>query len=260
MPQSGGQSLGSGGSNAGNLGSLGSIGGVANGTPTFSDNFSGGIDPSKWGVNYPWGKIQGDSTQYAAYTDSLNSDVFSTGANGLNIAIKPTGLDGKPAETGQIHSKQAFQYGYVEMTATLPTTKGVGGAFWMMPTDGSGTYTELDMMESLGQDPGTVYSTVHDGSGQQQAVVNVPGGVQSPHTYAMDWQPDTTTFYRDGQVTQSFRTPDSAKKPMYIILSVNSTPSSSPSPWGQAVGPGNVSANYNIKNVRVFAKNPYTGG
>jgi len=207
-------------------------------TPTFSDNFSNGIDPAKWGYNYPWsdacnGTGNADATQYAAYANpscgsQAGAGVFSTGANGLDIAIKPTpgGIDasGKPYVTGQLYSKAAQLYGYFEMTATLPATKGVGAAFWLMPQDGSWP-PELDVMENLGQDPNTVYGTIHDtNSPQQQVVSTVAGGVQVPHTYAVDWEASTTTFYTDGKATQSFATPDSMKKPMYMILSVNSSP------------------------------------
>lgn len=236
------------------------------GTPTpapaagtvFSDNFST-IDPSKWLPNYPWGKIPNDPTQYAAYVDSTTgNNVFGTGANGLDITVQPTDLDGKPASTGQLHSTQAYQYGYFEMTATLPATKGVGSAFWLMPSDGSGTYSELDVMESLGQDPSQVFSTIHDGGGQQQYVATVPGGVQTPHTYGVDWQADKTTFYVDGKVTGSQATPASMQKPMYMILSNNSTPSTSPSPWGQAVdGSTQLPADFHISNVRVLKGAPY---
>jgi len=174
MPQAGGQSFGTAGSNAGNLSGLGPTGGGANGTPTFSDNFSNGIDLAKWGYNYPWsdacnGSGNADATQDAAYMNpscgsQAGANVFATGANGLDIAIKPTpgGVDasGKPYVTGQLYSKTPQLYGYFEMTAKLPATTGVGGAFWLMPADGSWP-PELDVMENLGQDPNTVYSTIH---------------------------------------------------------------------------------------------------
>ena len=179
----------------------------------FQDNFANGIDTSNWGYNYPWsdacntnhpGMGNFDPSQDAAYMNpdcsSQNSaDVFSTGVNGLDIAIKPTpaGVDasGESYITGQIRSQQAYTPGhYFEMTATLPTTTGVGAAFWLIPQDGSWP-PELDVMENLGQDPNTVYSTIHSSTtAQQQVAVNVPRGVQSPHKYGVYWGADTTTF------------------------------------------------------------------
>lgn len=240
--------------------------------PTFSDNFANGIDPTKWGYNYPWSDAcdasgNSDPTQDAAYmspncSSEAGAGVFSTGASGLNIAIKPTppGVDasGKPYVTGQIRSQQAFTVGhYFEMTAVLPTTQGVGGAFWLLPSSGV-VPTELDAMESLGQDPTTVYSTIHSNTGpQEQVATTVPGGVQVPHTYGVDWQPDTTTFYTDGVKTGSFATPPDMQGPMYMILSMNSTPANSPSPWGQAVGSSSqFPQTFNIQDVRVLDKAP----
>jgi len=53
-----------------------------------------------------------------------------------------------------------------------------------------------------------------------QLTVPVPGGNVSTgyHTYGVDWEADTTTFYLDGKVTGSFATPAGLHKPMYMIL------------------------------------------
>jgi beta-glucanase (GH16 family) len=249
-------------------------------TPVFSDDFSGSsIDQTKWGFNYPWSdecanNSNADMRQYAAYvspncpSQAGAADVFSTGPNGLNIAIKatPPGVNaaGKPYVTGQIESAKEFQYGYFEMTAKLPATKGIGGAFWLIPTQD--WPPEIDVMENLGQDPNTIYQTAHDGSKgvetspQQQVPVSVPGGVQNAfHTYAVDWGPSKATFFFDGKATQTINTPASWQQPMRMIVSMNSAPPGNAS-WGSSVdSTTQFPANYQIKDVRVFATNPYAG-
>lgn len=235
---------------------------------TFSDSFAS-LDTNKWGFNYPWSDAcdnsgNSDATQYAAYASPACSgqpNPFSTGANGLGIAINSGTVAGKPAYTGQLYSKQAFQYGYFEETAKLPTTTGTGAAFWLMP-QGGGWPPELDIMESLGQDGSTVYGTVHDtgGAPQQQVASNVSGGSGSGfHTYGVDWQPDTITYYVDGKATGSVATPASMHQPMYMILSMNSSPPGNTN-WGSPINTSQpVNDNYQIKSVNVYATNPYAG-
>ncbi len=128
-----------------------------------------------------------------------------------------------------------------------------------MPQDGSWP-PEIDVMENLGQDPSKVYSTLHDtgGAAQQQVASNVSGGSGSGfHTYGMDWQPDTTTFYVDGKATGSMATPASMHQPMYMILSMNSSPPGNTN-WGSSINTSQpVNDSYQIKNVNVYATNPY---
>ena len=247
--------------------------GVPTAGATFEDTFVNGIDQSKWGFNYPYenacnnglpGLGNNDPNNNTGYvspncSSQANAGVFITGPNGLDIVAKPApaGVNdgGKPYVSGQIYSKQTFQYGYFEATTKLPGTTGIGAAFWLFPADGSGTYSELDVEESLGEDPSTIYSTIHDGSNQQeQTATDVPGGVQNRfHSYGVNWQADTTTFYLDGVATKSYATPDSMRKPMYMILG-----SGTQSGWGQPVGPRTqFPADFQIKDVRVLPKSPY---
>lgn len=242
---------------------------VASSAPTFSDNFGGsGIDQSKWLFNYPWSDTcdtngNTDRTQAAAYVSpncasQAGANVFTTGANGLDIAIKPTpaGVDaaGKPYITGQISSKQAQLYGYFEMTAKVPATSGIGGAFWLLPQDGSWP-PELDIMENLGHDPNTIYQTIHGGAtGDAQTVGRISDG--GYHTYAADWGPNTIKYYIDGKMTQEFPTPASMHKPMYMIVSMNAM--TKDSPWGRPVdGSTQLPASYSVQSVHAYANNPY---
>ena len=54
-------------------------------------------------------------------------------------------------------------------------------------------------------------------------------------------------------------TPASMQKPMYMILSVNSSPPGDTN-WGAPVdGSTQFPANYNVQSVRVLDNNPYGG-
>lgn len=239
-----------------------------------NETFSGSqIDDATWGYNYPWSNTcdtngNTDATQYAAYVSpkcdaQKSAGVFSTGANGLDIAIKPTpgGVDaaGKSYVSGQLYSRQAFYPGtYIETTAKLPTGSGLGGAFWLIPQSGAWP-PEIDVMESQGENPNSVTQTIHDrmpdGSvSNQQVVANVPGSQSGFHTYGADFEKDRITFYTDGKATGSFATPASFQQGMYAILSTNASPPGSQN-WHGTVAPGTPATDYQVQSVRAYCLN-----
>lgn len=69
--------------------------------------------------------------------------------------------DGSDIRSARIYAKrsQGWRYGYIEASIRLPEGKGTWPAFWMMPVNfktwpGDG---EIDIMESVGYDPGSWY-------------------------------------------------------------------------------------------------------
>ena len=256
-------------------------GNAANPAPTFDSEFDT-LDVSgrgQWTPNMPWatadGRNEDDPSEAGFYVNPnfaplASASPFSVTNGVLDLATKPvpTGIDpslvdGKPYVSGLLQTAKGFSqlYGYFEMRAELPAGNGVGAAFWLLPTDGSWP-PELDVMESLGQDPSTVYQTVHGGTSsasvpQQQVAAVVAGGAASGfHTYGVDWEADKTTFYVDGKQTGQFDTPASMHKPMYMILSDNSTPASDVK-WGKPVdGSTPFPADFRVDYVRAYASMP----
>lgn len=106
-----------------------------------------------------------------------------------------------------------FQYGYVEVKAKFDSVQGVWPAIWMMPVS-NGEYDwpyngEIDIMEHLNKDS-KVYQTLHfwkdSGEGDNNPGVNggtgaTIDGTNDWHTYGMEWQPDSISFYIDGEKT-----------------------------------------------------------
>ena len=102
---------------------------------------------------------------------------------------------GEAKENGKIYSgrvygkrNQGWKYGYVEASIKLPKGKGTWPAFWMMgqPTFLPGMKSnawwpicgEIDIMEVLGSDTKTAYSTIHYGEphGEQQGTKILESG------------------------------------------------------------------------------------
>ncbi|MEU0129887.1 MULTISPECIES: glycoside hydrolase family 16 protein [unclassified Streptomyces] len=128
-------------------------------------------------------------------------------------------------------------YGHVESRMKIPRGQGIWPAFWMLGADigsvGWPNSGEIDIMENVGFEPGTVHGTLHgpgySGSGGIGAGYTLPGGAAFAddfHTFAVDWAPDSITWSVDGTVYQR-RTPADLggnqwvfDKPFFLILNL----------------------------------------
>lgn len=142
----------------------------------------------------------------------------------LSLHAKPTPgalLDDvrMPYISGMINSYDAYQmrYGYIEATAEIPAGKGLWPAFWLRSVDSSHR-VEIDIVEMLGQTPGSYNGTVHTPDHQYNvARVKLPDLSKGMHRFGVDWQHDFTTFYVDGKSMGKIATPDALDSPMYMI-------------------------------------------
>ncbi|WP_297696822.1 family 16 glycosylhydrolase [Phenylobacterium sp.] len=163
--------------------------------------------------------------------------------------------------SGLIGTDHSFSqtYGYFEMRAQLPAGQGMWPAFWLLKEDGSYP-PEIDVMEAVGKDPSTVYTTVHtaetgvptaEGLGE-----NVGNFATSYHDYAVDWEPDTITFYIDEKQVYQVATPADMHSPMYMIANLAVGGS-----WAGAPDASTPAINQmNIDWIRAWDSNPYTNG
>ena len=162
---------------------------------------------------------------------------FSVQNGALSITAAPPGTtsSGYPGswQSGLITTQGNFSqtYGYFEMRADFSNNPNAWDAFWMEPNQQSSpsntdaSHQELDVVEHYGaNDPG-VYSTIHTTDPQPanvpwQADRQVYSEMANPsgyHTYGVDWQPDTLTFYVDGQEVGSQATPSDMHSPMCLM-------------------------------------------
>jgi beta-glucanase (GH16 family) len=91
----------------------------------------------------------------------------------------------------------------------------------MLPADYSDS-NEIDIYENIGRLPTNDNGFNHFGNGQWVGF-NTPTSSDLTagfHTYGLDWEPNSITWYLDGKVMYSTTT-NVANKPMYLIMNLD---------------------------------------
>ena len=128
-------------------------------------------------------------------------------------------------------------YGRFEARIKIPYGQGIWPAFWLlgedMPTARWPGAGEIDIMENIGREPGTVHGTIHgpgySGARGIGAPFVRPSGrfADDYHVYAIEWQQNVIRFYVDDQLYET-RTPADLPRgtkwvydhPFYILLNL----------------------------------------
>ncbi|MER5759916.1 lectin [Streptomyces sp. NPDC002082] len=213
---------------------------------TFSDEFDGpagsAVDGGKWQIE-TGDNVNNHERQY--YTAG-NRNAALDGQGHLAITARrenPANYQcwyGRCEYTSaRLNTAATFTttYGRVEARMKIPRGQGMWPAFWMLGSDigqvGWPASGEIDVMENVGFEPGTVHGTLHgpgySGAGGIGAGYALPGGqafADAFHTFAVDWSPDAITWSVDGTVYQR-RTPADLggkqwvfNKPFFLILNL----------------------------------------
>jgi beta-glucanase (GH16 family) len=215
-------------------------------TATFTDDFNGTAGSAVNSSN--WRPETGDNVnnhEREYYTSGTNNAALD-GQGDLVITAKKE----NPANyqcwygtctytSSRLSTAQTFTqaYGHFETRMKLPRGQGMWPAFWMLGnnigTVGWPNSGELDIMENVGYEPGTIHGTIHgpgySGSAGIGAGYTLPNGQSFSdafHTFAVDWSPNSISWSVDGIVYQT-RTPADLggntwvfDHPFYIILNL----------------------------------------
>ena len=175
--------------------------------------------------------------------------------------------DGSDIRSARIYAKrsQGWRYGYIEASIRLPEGKGTWPAFWMMPVNfktwpGDG---EIDIMESVGYDPGSWYlqstATNTTTAARRQRAHALPYQTLTPPSTGMlwEWTSDRMVFYVDGKRLLTYNNDGTGKdawpfdSPFYVILNL-----AWGGTWGglQGVDENCLPATMEVDYVRVFQK------
>ena len=203
----------------------------------------------------------GSNNEAEYYSDSsVGTNPFSDSNGVLTITAAPGSNPlGLPYNSGIITTEKSFnfEYGLVEVNAKLPTGAGLWPAIWLLPSDLSWP-PEIDIMEMLGNNTSTIYASTHSGSNNNSSTLPVYVGdtTQSFHTYGLDWEPNTITWYFDGNAIRTVQTPSDMHQPMYLLinLAVGGNGSWPGAPTSATEFPAQMSIDY----VRIYASSATT--
>jgi beta-glucanase (GH16 family) len=187
----------------------------------WSEDFQPTTD-AKPNTNY-WTPDLGDGSQHGLTgwgnherqfytTDSLTVDHKLTISAKREKDVSPIETYYGPAEwtSGKIHTagKVYFKYGYLEISAKMPSGVGTWPALWLLGkniSEGSPwpKCGEIDLFEGNGAKPRTIQSTLHlEGAAGE---FGITGYLQVPellsdsyNSYAIDWREDSIEWFFNG--------------------------------------------------------------
>ncbi len=186
----------------------------------FSDDFTGTtLDTANWSTCYYWGCTNRGNRELEWYQASQVTVRDST----VSLTVVPDKTKGKKYVSGMLSSygKFSYRYGYAQIVAKLPVGRGVWSSFWFEPESGAWP-PEVDILENWAQSH-SVSFYVHFGAANNFDTANmyVPTASSAFHTYGVDWEPGTFSWYVDGFLVS--RLALSITQPEYLIadLAVN---------------------------------------
>ncbi len=181
----------------------------------WADEFDAGRqpDPARWVHDlggHGWG-----NNELQIYTDRPVNARIEEGHLVLEARRETfTGSDGRTRDYTSARIKTqgraAWTYGRLEARMKIPRGQGIWPAFWTLGTgqDRAGwpACGEIDVMENIGREPGTVHGTVHGpgysggaGIGRGHRLADGRALADDFHVYAAEWDPGRIRWLLDGQ-------------------------------------------------------------
>jgi beta-glucanase (GH16 family) len=165
-------------------------------------------DPSKWGHDVGGNGWGNNELEY--YTDGTTNSWIENGQ--LVIEARQQSFAGKNYTSARLLSKgkASWTYGRIEARIKIPRGQGLWPAFWTLGTNIASvswpTCGEIDIMENIGKEPGTVHGTAHGpgysgGNGIGGPYVLSGGGAFADnfHVFAIEWETNRIQWFVDGQ-------------------------------------------------------------
>lgn len=138
--------------------------------------------------------------------------------------------------SGKINTKDKFdfQYGTIEVRLKLPVGHGIWPAVWMLGTNidevGWPASGEIDIMEYVGREPNTIYSSLHTpashGDTENSQVTVIEDIEEGYHTFKTVWSEMDVQYFVDGEHVYTF-TPKAYddsnypfRHPFYILINM----------------------------------------
>lgn len=217
----------------------------SNGRITFSDNFANLANWTFIAPDTPDGRggPKFNEAGHQWWTNPNNPhtpdrDLYIARGNGLELGLKPTPVSQQSYINSRAGAKMPFvgtllasyrtsyqQYGTWQITATVPAVPGTSFQADTENVQVTGTWPpEIDLRISTDQSGvQTVLYGVASKSGWRQWTTSSSQGFNAAvsHIYAWDWEPDTISFYIDGNQVWHTPTPQDGSytsHPMFLFL------------------------------------------
>jgi len=226
------------------------------GTPTFSSNFTGKtINTSIWATCYNWANPRTGCTNFGNPGEDewyLPSQVQQSGGV-LHLVARHEATAGqtaagKPEEyqcrSGMVTTLPgfSFEYGVVQVVATVPSTAGLWSAFWLVASDGIWP-PEIDMLERWGPPYPQVGQSFHPDDYATVSGYPTTGNLASGyHTVTLQWTPTSLTWWIDGTETLTTSS-DIPAQQMYFIADLANY---------SLQLPGSCSGSLLVKSVKIW--------
>jgi beta-glucanase (GH16 family) len=193
-------------------------------TPVWFDEFNkdGLPDTSKW--NYDLGNNNGWGNNELEFYTADKNVIISNGILAIEARKERMEASGYTSARMVTKGKGDFLYGRFEVSAKLPSGKGLWPAIWMLPSDNVyGTWPksgEIDIMEQVGFDPNTIHVSVHTEKynhmigTQKTSTSTINTATSDFHVYRVDWTPYAVRGFIDGN--QVFQFTNEGRGPAYF--------------------------------------------
>lgn len=202
----------------------------------FEDDFkvNGAPDESKWGYDIGTGNNGWGNAEAQFYTDRSDNVVIEN--DNLKIIAKKENFSGASYTSARLKTQDKFdfRYGKIEVRAKLPKGGGTWPAIWMLGSDfpdvGWPACGEIDIMEYVGNKPGSIQSALHNpssyGNTNYRKSTDIIDESDTYHVYSMIWSEEQISFYLDGERFYVYRPENRTSsnwpydKTQFLILNV----------------------------------------
>ncbi|MGE0669149.1 MAG: family 16 glycosylhydrolase [Sphingomonadales bacterium] len=129
--------------------------------------------------------------------------------------------------------RAGWTYGFFEVSARMPCTRGTWPGIWLFPLDDDGVWGagEIDLAEHVGLEPGVVHHSVHTSArnfltgDHPTARSAVPDACTAFHRYQLLWTQDRIVMGVDGRAAFAAARREAGgewpfRHPMYLILNL----------------------------------------
>lgn len=219
---------------------------------------------SRWG--YDVGYIANNEAQW--YTSGRKENARIEKGR-LIIEARKDNFDGHPITSARLTTATTatWTYGRIEVRAKVPGGRGTWPAIWTLGSNinqaGWPLCGEIDIMEHVGFDPNRVHFNVHTKAYNHVMKTNKGANTEVPkltdgfHTYAIEWDAESITWFMDKKKVFSFANEHKTEaewpfsKPQYVILNL-----AIGGDWGgqQGIDSAIFPARFEVDYVRVYQK------